>query len=333
MIRQSELDEQELISVIIPVYQTEKYLVRCLDSVIAQTYGNLEIIVVDDGSKDNSGKICDEYAQTDSRVRVIHKENGGQSSARNAGLEAAHGKYIGFLDSDDCITTDMYMYLHNLISKNDADIAMCSYTRRKEKLRHRQPEKINIYSENQQIMKFFFRIDGGESFYSVWNRLYKKDILQNIRFYEGTVTEDVMFTYEVYKIASKIIVSNQKKYFYFKNTNGITRSKLCKKDFDLFKIWDLIVREEKDGMYYSWAELNRKRATFTLYTKALIYGSDKEIENEILEGWKQELIKNYKCLSSGKLLDRKRKVILFIICKFNFYNFLKMFGYFRNPRE
>lgn len=317
MARQSESDTQELISVIIPVYQEEKYLARCLDSVIAQTYRNLEIVVVDDGSKDNSGKICDEYARIDSRIRVIHKENGGQSSARNVGLEAAHGKYIGFLDSDDWITSDMYMYLYTLISQYDADIAMCSYSRKRGTLGQKQPEKISVYSDNDQIMKFFFRIDGGGSFYSVWNRLYKKDIVQNIRFFEGVMTEDVLFTYEAYKAASKIIVSNQKKYLYFKNTNGITRSKLCKRDCDLFKIWDLIVREETGSQYSDWAEINRKRATFTLYTKALIYGHDREIGKEILESWKQELIKNYKCLASGNLLDRKRKIILFFICKVN----------------
>ena len=109
---------EDLISVIIPVYNVELYLRRCIDSVIKQTYKNLEIILVDDGSTDKSGEICDEYASLDNRISVIHKENGGLSSARNAGLKNAHGEYFGFVDSDDAIVEDMYEYLYDILLKN-----------------------------------------------------------------------------------------------------------------------------------------------------------------------------------------------------------------------
>ena len=115
--------KEELISVIIPVYNVEKYIRYCLDSVINQTYKNLEIIIVDDGTKDSSGEIAEEYAVKDSRIKVIHKENGGLSDARNVGLDAATGKYIAFLDSDDVITLDFYEYLYNIIKEKDYDIA------------------------------------------------------------------------------------------------------------------------------------------------------------------------------------------------------------------
>ena len=115
----------ELISVIVPVYKVEKYLRECVDSILAQTYTNLEIILVDDGSPDNCGKICDEYAQNDSRIKVIHQENGGLSAARNAGLDIATGKYIGFVDSDDYAELNMFEELHKRIIENNADLSIC----------------------------------------------------------------------------------------------------------------------------------------------------------------------------------------------------------------
>ena len=121
------MKEEKLISVIIPVYNVEKYLRRCIDSVINQTYKNLEIIIVDDGSTDNSSNICDEYTNKDSRVKVVHKENGGLSSARNVGIELAKGDLIAFVDSDDYIELEMYEKLKENMDKYDSDIAICQY--------------------------------------------------------------------------------------------------------------------------------------------------------------------------------------------------------------
>ena len=122
-----EMEKQPLISVIVPVYNVENYLPRCLDSIINQTYTNLEILLVDDGATDNSGKLCDEYAQKDNRIRVFHKENGGVSSARNMGLDNATGEYIAFVDSDDYIDKCMYEIMLNSSVQNNADIVVCGY--------------------------------------------------------------------------------------------------------------------------------------------------------------------------------------------------------------
>lgn len=119
--------ESKLISVIVPVYNVEKYLSKCIDSILAQTYKNLEIILVDDGSPDNCPKICDEYAKKDNRIKVIHKENGGLSAARNVALDIAKGEYIGFVDSDDFIAEDMYEVLYNLAEKYNAEISSVSF--------------------------------------------------------------------------------------------------------------------------------------------------------------------------------------------------------------
>lgn len=306
---------EELISVIIPVYNVEKYLDRCLKSVVNQTYKNLEIILVDDGSTDLSGQICDDYAAKDKRIKVLHNENGGASVARNAALDIATGDYIGFVDSDDQIKEDMYEYLYNLLQREQADIAMCDYTRKpKELIRDVREEKIRKFN-SEEMQLFFYRVNGEGNYYSAWNRLYKKSILEDVRFIEGKITEDVLFTYEVYKKANKMVFSNQKKYLYVKNDKSVTRSKLCKKDYALLEIWNEITEREKESCYFKWASLNRKRATFTLYVKGILYGREKDIDKEVMKEWKREMKENYDQLMKGKFLEWKRKVLLFLICK------------------
>ncbi|MBR1540013.1 MAG: glycosyltransferase [Clostridia bacterium] len=118
--------EEELISIIVPVYKVEKYLDKCINSIVSQTYKNLEVILVDDGSPDSCGKMCDEWTQKDTRIKVIHKENGGLSDARNFGLDCAKGKYIQFVDSDDYIEKDMIEFLYKNLKENNADISICS---------------------------------------------------------------------------------------------------------------------------------------------------------------------------------------------------------------
>lgn len=304
---------EELISVIIPVYNVEKYLDRCMQSVLKQTYRNLEIILVDDGSTDASGKICDEYREKDDRIKVIHKENGGASSARNVGLKIATGNFIGFVDSDDLIVGDMYEYLSDLLHQTNADLVSCCCTTKIKELDYKNKNEVLREYIGREIMELFYRIKGGGSFISPCRKLYKREILENLYFLEGKINEDVLFAYEVCKRAKKIVESNQNKYYYFKNDAGVTRSKLCKKDYALLEIWDEIVSREKNEEYSKWAELNRKRATFTLYVKGIIYGREKDIDKSIMKEWKRELKGNYGELMEGKFLDWKRKVLLTIL--------------------
>lgn len=301
---------QELISVIIPVYNVEKYLDRCLESVLNQTYKNLEIILVDDGSTDNSGNMCDEYVKKDQRVVVIHKKNGGASTARNVGLDCAQGQYIGFVDSDDWIKLDMYEYLYNLLHAYDADISMCLFTRKQKDMQSKIcSEKVDIL-EHSDLDKFFYRLNGEASLYGVYNRLYKRKTISGIRFMENKITEDVLYTYQVYKEAKRLVVSNLVKYYYFMNESGVTRSQLCFKDLDLLEMWDWIVEDTRNTEYYEWAILNRKRAIFTLYSKGLIYGIGKEFDTTIIRSWKTILRNEYTKLMKGKMLDIKRKALL-----------------------
>lgn len=303
------------ISIIVPVYKVEKYLERCVKSILAQTFTDFELILVDDGSPDNCPLMCDEWAKKDKRIKVIHKANGGAGQSRNVGLENATGKYIGFVDADDWITRDMYEYLHELIIKEDADVAMCDFTRNPKELENDTlNEEIKVL-DFKGIQDFFYRINGEASNYAIWNRLYKKEVLAGIHFLEGKITEDVMFIYEVTKSAKKMAVSNKKKYLYYENVLGVTKSKLSEKDFGLIEIWDEIVKREEKSEYAYWAQMNRKRATFTLYVKALLSGCEKNIDKNIFREWKKELKENYSELQKTKFFDWKRKMILFFICR------------------
>lgn len=214
----------KLISIIVPVYKVERYLIECVDSIVSQSYNNIEIILVDDGSPDNSGLICDEYAKKDNRVKVIHKNNGGLSSARNAGLELATGNFITFCDSDDVIlpeTISRYIYIQE---NYNCDVVSC------ESLFYKNGEKsiIQHYHKNNSITFF-----NGEEFIggfldystdcSVCNKFYKREVIGSHRFEEGKTNEDILFQYEVLKNRS-IVHTNEGFYLYRVNESSITHT-------------------------------------------------------------------------------------------------------------
>ncbi len=207
-----------LISVIIPVYNVEKYIRQCLNSIIAQTYTNLEIILVDDGSTDNSGKICDEYAKKDNRIKVIHKQNEGLPSARNVALKVCSGQYVGFVDSDDHISSDMYEYLYNLITENNADISMCNMFIEKNEQRIKSNIIDTLYKcvTQEEFFKFpCWRV--------VWNKLYRSSLLRNFSFTSGiSYGEDTLFLFEVITHSDKMAIGNKQKYYYRENSSSIT---------------------------------------------------------------------------------------------------------------
>lgn len=222
--------EQDLISVVIPVYNVEKYFKRCIDSVLKQTYQNIEIIIVDDGSKDSSGSLCDEYEKKDSRIAVFHKENGGLSSARNFGLEKALGRYICFIDSDDFIDENYITIMYNKMIKSDADICYCK------SINFTDETKINLKVENEktviidkeEAIKQLLLKNGLIKNY-IPHALYKKVLFDNIRFPIGSNFEDIATTYKILDASKKIIVTNKILYYYFINDNGITQ-KMKKQD-------------------------------------------------------------------------------------------------------
>lgn len=222
------------LSVIVPVYKVEKYIHKCVDSILNQTFTDLELILVDDGSPDKCGEICDEYAKKDARVRVIHKENGGQSSARNRGLDIAKGEIIGFVDSDDDIEVNMYKNLIDFMDREELDIAFCDvYLVRGDRVREQSMYSENKVLNNVEGLKdnLICKIDN-----AVWNKIYKKNIFDNLRFTEGIVYEDVRIMYKIFSESQKSGYLKQSLYYYYKRPNStIAQSFNSKSRYDCFK--------------------------------------------------------------------------------------------------
>ena len=222
------------ISVIVPVYKVEKYLHECVDSILAQTYTDFELILVDDGSPDNCGKICDEYAAKDSRVQVIHQENRGVSAARNAALDVAKGEFIAFIDSDDVVNV---YYLEVLLSgmDEDTDIVACKYQS------FQDGEETNAYDRQMSVIyqemdpvTLVVALHNGASGISVgiWQKLYRTDIVRDHRFPVGKTHEDQFFTPIVCYKARKAAVCNLPLYYYRVRTDSITHRSFDVKRYD-----------------------------------------------------------------------------------------------------
>lgn len=188
-----------LISVIVPVYNIKEYLPRCVESVMAQTYRDLEIILVDDGSEDGSGEICDAYAKKDERVRVIHKKNGGLSDARNAGLEMVSGKYIGYVDGDDFIDADMYEKMLAALREQKAQVAVCEFRQLGESGQSRVATGDVLGLSREEALEIFICGHRQYRIYpSVWSKLFLRDLVEGMRFAVGKSSEDIMYTTEAF---------------------------------------------------------------------------------------------------------------------------------------
>ncbi|WP_243009253.1 glycosyltransferase [Clostridium sp. AM58-1XD] len=253
----------ELVSVIVPVYKVENYLERCVHSIQNQTYKHLEIILVDDGSPDNCGKICDEFAENDKRIRVIHKINGGLSEARNFGIDVAEGKYIVFVDSDDWIDPDMIELLLRIREMHNADIVECSY-------RNVYKDKIieETYCRGEIVIgDSVFALKGmldWKYFKPVaWNKLYKREVLGDIRYPKGKLHEDEFTTYKYFYNAKKMAYVDVSKYNYDRTReDSITGKKFqasnldaCwafRERVDFFENHNINQLQEKMNNIYCW---------------------------------------------------------------------------------
>lgn len=225
---------EELISIIIPVYKVEKYLSRCIESVMAQTYRNIEILLIDDGSPDKCPEICDNYADKDPRIKVVHKKNGGLSDARNAGITLAEGKYISFLDSDDYVHPRMYQELLHILKKEEADVSFCNLNRvysEEYELNDIQDGTLHIYSGKQAVKNI---LDKNLHVVSViaCGKLYKKELFESIRFPVGKLHEDEFTTYKIFYKCTKVVFMDKGYYYYFQRDDGImgTRKKVFSAD-------------------------------------------------------------------------------------------------------
>ena len=211
------------ISVIVPVYNIAPYVAKCIESLLEQTFSGIEIILVDDGSTDGSGRICDEYRQKDSRIHVIHKENGGISSARNAGIAAASGKYIGFVDGDDWVSGEMYQELYDLAESEKAQIVSCRYREvygEDDGVAAGGERTFSSLSQKTALKRFFLR----QISESVWDKLFLRSMFSDIRFPEGEINEDTCVVVRLLMQSRKVVFLDRELYFYRKRTGSITRS-------------------------------------------------------------------------------------------------------------
>lgn len=213
---------EPLISVIVPIFNVEQYLSQCIDSIINQTYRNLEIILVDDGSSDSCGAICDEYARQDGRIKVIHKENGGVSSARNAGLDAVRGEYIGFVDPGDWIVPDMYEYMYQKLCGYKADIVTCGYINVHDTwMDYRRSQTDEVYIREKALDELFWDY---KIRYFLWDKLYKAELWSGIQFPIGRIFEDRLTVYKVFERADRIALLREAKYYYRIRPDGLTNT-------------------------------------------------------------------------------------------------------------
>lgn len=227
--------DKPLVSVIIPVYGVEPFLRQCLDSVVGQTYENLEILVIDDGSTDRSGQIADEYAKRDQRIRVFHQENSGLSAARNAGLEQASGEYVICVDSDDYLCLNMLEELYRVIEETQADVAVCDYYRLEDA--HLQPVRVLPETEDVLTGDAAFREIMADRLSShVWNKLCRAALYRDVRFPVGRVYEDISETFRLFLpgICHKVCFVRKPLYVYRINRSGISLSGAARNVYDLY---------------------------------------------------------------------------------------------------
>lgn len=232
---------EPLISVIVPVYNVEHYIKRCVDSILVQTYTNLEIILVDDGSTDRSGRICDEYAEIDLRVKVIHVNNSGQAEARNLGMDKAKGDYYAFVDSDDYIMTDYISYLYEIMQTKEVQISICGYQKITEQIENKKKidnslnKEIKVYDSKEGIFQLLYQ-KGIVTV--VWGRLFKSKLFCNIRFPKGKLHEDVAILYKLFDAADKIACGAEEKYYYFQRYGSTMNKKFYRQRMDYLQFTD-----------------------------------------------------------------------------------------------
>ena len=312
------MKKTEKISVIVPIYNVEKYLNRCIDSIINQTYENLEIILVDDGSPDDCGKICDEYAKLDKRIKVIHKKNGGLSDARNAGIDVSKGKYLTFIDSDDYIDLDYVEFLYNLIKKFKTKMSICIERIYYENgtILSKENDREVVLNQKEVLEKMLYQ---DEINVSTWAKMYDRSLFKKIKFPKGKIFEDAFTTYKLVMECDKVAVNVKCKYNYM-----IRKGSILTADFNLNKLLliDAYQQMTRDVLkIYPDLDLACKRANIysrlstlrqMIYTKNRLKNKEQEIREYIINNSK-EVLKNKKVCFRDK--------IAIIILKFGIFPF------------
>lgn len=291
--------EQPLISVIVPVYNVEKYLKKCVDSITSQTYKNLEILLVDDGSTDSSGQICNEFEKNDARIKVIHKKNGGLSDARNAGLDRAKGQYYAFIDSDDYIQDNTIEIMLNAIKKNKSEIAVCNMIRFLE-----EGETVQFYCPTDHEVLY----QGNQRYKtlnqpSVCNKLFEAKLFEGIRFPKGKYYEDTFVYHEVLYRANNIVLTGTDSYWYLSREDSIVgQPQYTERYFDFIEA----VYKRADFLLKHDVQPYAKEACLSLY--AAIANAESNIEENTKTIEKFLIARKQYTLAYNELMKMKNQI-------------------------
>ena len=313
----------ELVSVIVPIYNVEKYLQRCIDSIINQTYKNLEIILVDDGSKDSSGQICDDYTKKDKRIVVIHKKNGGLSDARNAGMKKAKGAYITFIDGDDEILPDYVKILYRNICKYNCGISACSYIT----LKHKPTKPIKsknhktiVYPQKEAIIEM---LTSNSFTVSACSKLYRADIVRGIQFPVKKLCEDNGTTYKFFLRSDSICHYQKPLYIYYQNKNSIMRQKFSWKKHDLIELTDKMC-DDLIKIYPDLRDVLERRkihSRISFLRQAYLYRDVDKKDSRIIDA-KNYVFNRKEEFKNNNFITRKDKLALFCLkCGDNVFSF------------
>lgn len=313
-----------MISVIVPVYKVEKYLKRCVASIQDQTYKNLEIILIDDGSPDECGKMCDEFAEKDTRIKVVHQKNGGLAKARNKGLEIAKGEYITFVDSDDMLEAQMMEMLLLMIKEDaDIDISICGHRivyEDKERVSPKDEEcKDNVILNQQELWEEIF----GQLNNAVWNKMYKRSVIGELRFPEGIIHgEDLIFNLNYLRKCNKGIINQTVGYNYLKRQNSITSSMFSKNKLYEIEAKDIALKIVEEYMPEQLE--NARKYCFRARMNVLrsIYKAKKnKVYFQEVSSYLRYVKENYSVVKS--LLKSKEKIEFWLLIRFKpFYKII-----------
>lgn len=313
------------ITAIIPVYNVERCIDRCLSSVINQTSKFYEVILVDDGSTDKSGVICDSYSSKYSYIKTIHQSNKGVSAARNRGIKEAKGNYITFIDSDDLISNSFVTAMSDMVEKYDCDIACTSYVRCKdaaecERLFNRKAHRDELLDFNQFI-KLYLRFKGNIALHYPWGKIYKRNILDEKQYPEGYINEDVEGTFKAVIKANRFVYSSRIIYGYLYNSNSITTKNLGDNYLNLKEVWervyDLAIREKPE--IAAMVKYNVLRSDFTILCDVLLHGdscSDDKYSRQIEESV-TSIKANYWQIIKGPMPPERKLVLTMFVLFFN----------------
>lgn len=316
-------DGEPLISVVLPVYNVERFLKRCVNSVRNQDYKNLEILLVDDGSTDNSGILCDDFAREDQRIFVIHKANGGPSDARNCGIAQAKGKYITFIDSDDEVDLDYVSYLYSLIIKFKCKMSLCSHRILYEK----SGKIINLGNKTETVLSaknciekmcYHDLVDT-----SAWGKLYETSLFHDVTYPDRKKFEDMGTTYKLFINSERIACGFNSKYTYHIRDNSITTSDFSLSKLDLLEMTDCMARD----VIYRYPELRQAVLRRQVYARFSTLNQMLNVDDKTANSIKEEIVKYIKMHSNEVLRDtfaprRDKIAVLSLMVGISFYRIL-----------